>query len=277
MHVIISAFLPPRAPSRIGEPNQTLLPKKMWPHRFAFLTVALVLTFCRSSNHERKIHLQWAICDEDAQTVLRKLGEEDKESYKANAITYYDTWPPTYTAKGLGLRTKTKKHDPGWPISLVKARFGEQIDDVPPNADCVWDRYGNGTYFTCGLPFVLPDEPTDIWSEEQMAFAERYQAIEWDALVPYGPFANPKWKLSIQGHKAVFDDVMAGDLHLMEIEIAVEKSKGVEVHANITKYLNEHDVVICEPQLSKTLRLLDHLEKQALSMGSETDQVVLHG
>ena len=38
-----------------------------------------------------KIDLQWAICDENATTVLSKLGEAGKKPYKSNPITYYGT------------------------------------------------------------------------------------------------------------------------------------------------------------------------------------------
>ena len=227
----------------------------------SFLAVTLLATLCHPILAKTKIDLQWSICDTDAETVLRKLGEEDTAPYKSNPITYYDTWPPTYTNQGLGLRTKVKKHDPGYPISMVKARFGAETDNVPEQADCVWDQYGKTDYYTCGMMSILPeiDESENLWSPEQKAFAERYQAVNWDTLVPYGPFMNPKWKLRIDGHKAVFDDVVAEPLHLMEIEIEVKKKHGKKVHKRITKYLQDRGVVICDPQLPKTLRLFEYL------------------
>ena len=208
------------------------------------------------------IDLQWAICDQDAETVLEKLGQGGLEPRRENNITYYDAFPPTYTANGLAFRTKVKKHQP---ISMIKARFNEETEDVPSAADCVWDRYGDSPFFTCSLAFPLLDETRASWSEEQIAFARRYQYVDFDELVPYGPFLNPKWKLRIEGYKAVFDDVMAvaanSPLHLMEIEVGVNMSKQEKVHRKITKYLRSRGVVICdEPQLPKTLRLFDALE-----------------
>ncbi|KAH7169533.1 hypothetical protein DER46DRAFT_261386 [Fusarium sp. MPI-SDFR-AT-0072] len=48
----------------------------------------------RASDEE--IHLQWWICDGDAETVLARLGEQVRAPYKRNAITYFDTMPPTH-------------------------------------------------------------------------------------------------------------------------------------------------------------------------------------
>ena len=160
---------------------------------------------------------------------------------------------------------------------MIKARFDDFTENVPSTADCVWDQYGNSTFFTCGVSSRLNEdgveEYDEIWSDEQIAFAERYQDVAWDDLVPYGPFMNPKWKLHLDGVKVVFDDVIAeaaGEtLHLMEIETAVKMKKSEAVHERITKFLEDRDVVICQPlQLPKTLRLfaaLDQATENALS------------
>ena len=117
---------------------------------------------------------------------------------------------------------------------------------MPSDAECVWDQYGNSTYFTCGVSSRLDeddveeDDDDEIWSDEQIAFAERYHDVAWDDLVPYGPFMNPKWKLHLDGIKVVFDDVVAetaGEtLHLMEIEAKAKMKKREAVHKKITKY-----------------------------------------
>ena len=236
-------------------------------NRHIFIVFALSTLLCRWTLGKTKVDLQWAICDKDAPTVLRKLGEDGLKPYKANNITYYDTSQPVYTAQGLGFRTKVKKHKP---ISLIKARFSKKTKNVPAEADCVWDRYGNTTYFTCGLPSPLCNGTERIWSNDQIAFAGRYQDVDWEGLVPYGPFHNPKWKLHIEGYKAVFDDVMASaagsTLHIMELEIGLKRSKSDEVHRNITKYLEDRGVVICEPlQLPKTLRLFSALNDKSIA------------
>lgn len=228
---------------------------------FRCCVTVLLLALSRSTSCQITIDLQWAICDQDAGTVLRKLGLSDQEPYKGNNITYYDALPPQYTRKGLAFRTKVHKHQP---ISMIKARFDEEIEDVPPAVNCVWDRYGESTFYTCSLAFPLVDEKHAIWSEEQMAFASRYHSVDFDELVPYGPYLNPKWKTFIEDHKAVFDDVMAfaGDtpLHIMELEVPADLTEQESVHSKVTNYLQSRGVVICaEPQLPKTLRLFDAL------------------
>lgn len=244
---------------------------------FELLIIFVLAAFTLSDD---TIDIQWAICDEDAETVLQKLGEDGKEPYKAYNITYYDTSPPIYTALGLGFRMKVKKHGrQAYRVSMIKARFDEESENVPLEADCVWDQYGQSTYFTCGMPCPLDDETEDIWSNSQIAFAERYQEMDWASLVPYGPFLNPKWKLHIQGYKAVFDDVMAeiagSPLHLMEVEVEAESSIGDEVHEKIDKYLRGRGVKICEPlQLPKTLRLFAALDGAAKA-APENGQTVL--
>lgn len=226
----------------------------------SFLLLLLAVSTFASS--QTIIDLQWAICDRDAETVLWKLGLLGQEPYKANNITYFDTLPPEYTAKGLAFRTKVHKHQP---ISMIKARFNEEMEDVPPEANCVWDRYGGSTFYTCSLAFPLVDEAQAVWSEEQMAFAARYHSVDFDGLVSYGPYLNPKWKTYIAEHKAVFDDVMAfaGDtpLHIMELEMPAEISEAESVYDQVTRYLELRGVVICdEPQLPKTLRLFEALD-----------------
>jgi len=165
---------------------------------------------------------------------------------------------------------------------LNKSEFDEENENVPLDADCGWDEYGNSTYFTCGMISPLDEgveDIEDIWSDDQVAFAERYQEVGWDGLVPYGPFLNPKWKLHIEGYKAVFDDVIAeaagSTLHLMEIEVEVKKSKGEKVHKKIEEYLRGRGVTICEPlQLPKTLRLFSALDGAARA-NPESGQSVL--
>lgn len=88
-----------------------------------------------------------------------------------------------------------------------------------------------------------------------MLFAERYGHVNWTALRGYGPYQNAKWKVRIDGHKAKFDDVVAGGLHLMEIETKVSERKAGEVVKRITGYLRDRGVVLCEPQEGKTMRL----------------------
>ena len=244
---------------------------------FAYASIATLL-FWRAipTLAETVIDLQWAICDQDAKTVLEKLREDGLGPYKANNITYYDTWPPSYTAQGLAFRKKVKHHHH---LSMTKARFDEETENVPPEADCVWDQYGNTTYYTCSLAAPLKDEDKGLWSEDQIAFAQRYQDVRWDDLVPYGPFLNPKWKLYIEGYKAVFDDVMAeaeGErLHLMEIEIKTGMSWAEKVHGRVDRYLRDRGIAICEPlQLPKTLRLFNALAAPPRAI-SKDEQAVL--
>jgi subtilisin-like proprotein convertase family protein len=101
----------------------------------------------------------------------------------------------------------------------------------------------------------LGGKTKEIWSKDQVRFAEKYDDIDWDGLVPYGPFPDGKWKIKILGHKAKLDDVVAGKLHLMEIELSTPRIGSEEVYNKVTAYLKEHGVMLCDPQQSKTLRL----------------------
>jgi hypothetical protein len=216
--------------------------------------VALALFFNPSFclTNDKNIHLQWTLCDQDAETVLEKLGEEVRAPYKRNPITYFDTMPPTHAQQGVMFRTKVNKGDP---FSVIKVRFAEKPARLPPNAECVWDRYGDYVPYTCGARYLLSDKTKEIWSEDQVRFAEKYDDIDWDGLIPYGPFPDGKWKIKILGHKAKLDDVVAGKLHLMEIELSTPRIGSREVYNKVTAYLEEHGVMLCDPQQSKTLRL----------------------
>ncbi|KEZ41755.1 hypothetical protein SAPIO_CDS6730 [Scedosporium apiospermum] len=216
-----------------------------------------------------KANLQWSICDADPQTVLQKLGEDGtREPYKTTPITYYDIDPPSYSWGGLMFRTKTRR---GEELSAVKVHFNSKMSDdleapiVEANFNraaldtserflCVWDRYGNDTDFTCQIQSLLGGRK-ELWTDEQIRFAERCQSVTWGDLVGFGPNPNPKWRLNISSHRAVFDDVQVGPFHLMELEVKVLKDKGDEVYEKISRYLREHDIFMCHKQEPRTIRL----------------------
>ncbi|KAJ5872304.1 uncharacterized protein N7529_004657 [Penicillium soppii] len=218
----------------------------MKPQTFLF-NVLLISPF---SYAKQKISLQWAICDLSPQDTLAKLGHNALPSYKENPITYYDEYPPIHINSGLMFRTKTNK---GQPLSTVKVRFPGAVTDLPDFVDCSWNQYGNNSpSFTCEKRCALD---STIWQEEQVRFAERYETIDWDALHAYGPYPNAKWKVRIKGYKTKFDDVVVGDLHLMEIEVKVLREEAHGALQTITKHLKKRNVVLCEPQQGKTMRL----------------------
>ena len=215
-----------------------------------FVGVLLALPSPDNSKHEVKIKFQWSICDLNPQIVLQKLGEDGRDPYKQTPISYYDTSPPVYAQHGLMFRTKTRR---GQELSSVKVRFPGETTNVPDEVHCAWDRYGDNTSYTCEKQSPL--HGTSLWSDEQVRFAERYQSIVWEDLVAFGPYPNPKWRLNINGHKAVFDDVAARSLHLMEIEVKVAKSKADDTYQTVSEYLRNREVTICEHQEPRTLRL----------------------
>ena len=197
--------------------------------------------------------LQWAICEPNPQEALRKLGlGSTTPPYKENPITYYDQQPPVYLPEGLMFRTKTNK---GQPLSTVKARFPEETKDVPDFVECAWDRYGDDITYTCEKRCPMDPASSSIWCDEQVEFAQRYANVDWAGMTAYGPFLNAKWKLRLEGYKAKFDDVAAGSLHLMEIEVKTRKSHSKKVYKAITRNLQDRGVVLCDVQEGKTIRL----------------------
>ncbi|KAI3573648.1 hypothetical protein IWW34DRAFT_706568 [Fusarium oxysporum f. sp. albedinis] len=193
-----------------------------------------------------KVDLQWSICEADPQAVLQKLGEDGtREPYKKTPVTYYDTDPPSYSWGGLLFRKKTRR---GEELSAVKVHFD------PKTYLCVWDRYGNNTSFTCQIQSLLAGGK-ELWTDEQIRFAERCQSVIWEDLIGFGPNPNPKWRLDVAGYRAVFDDVQAGPFHLMELEVKVLKDKGDEVYETISRYLRECGILLCHKQEPRTLRL----------------------
>jgi hypothetical protein len=218
----------------------------MKPHTLLF-NALLISSFTFA---KEKTSLQWAICEPSPQATLAKLGLDATPPYKQNPITYYDENPPIHIDSGLMFRTKTNK---GQPLSTVKVRFSGAVSDVPDFVDCSWSQYGtNPPYFTCEKRCPLDSK---IWQEEQVQFVEKYEAVDWNALHAYGPYQNAKWKVRIEGYKTKFDDVAAGDLHLMEFEVKVRRENAHYARHAITRYLEERGVVLCDPQEGKTMRL----------------------
>jgi hypothetical protein len=237
---------------------------------------AFALFALGSLGKEIKCNLQWSICDADPQTVLQKLGEDGtREPYKKNPVTYYDTDPPSYSWDGLMFCTKTRR---GQELSAVKVCLEPRTSDAPedlfrneeaPPVEghfngtaldsherflCVWDRYGNDSSFACQIQSLLAGR-TELWTDEQIRFAERCQSVIWEDLIGFGPNPNPKWRLNILGHKAVFDDVQVGPFHLMELEVKIIKYKGDEVYEAVSRYLRERGILLCHKQESRTIKL----------------------
>jgi hypothetical protein len=228
-----------------------------------------------------KVNLQWSICDADPQTVLKKLGEDGtREPYKKTPITYYDTNPPFYSWGGLMFRTKTRRgeelsavkvhFDPRALVAperffgdkeaaVIEANFNRTVSGTPERFLCVWDRYGNDTSFTCQIQSLLAGR-MELWTDEQIRFAERCRSVNLGDLVGFGPNPNPKWRLNIFGHMAVFDDVQAGPFHLMELEVKVLKYKGDEVYEKISRYLRERSILLCYKQEPRTIRLFQAMD-----------------
>lgn len=75
-----------------------------------------------------------------------EVGEGSSDPYKQNSIVYYDTKPPTHVQQGVMFHTKIRK---GRKISLIKIRFNKETRNVSHARDCMWDRYGRHTFYTC--------------------------------------------------------------------------------------------------------------------------------
>jgi hypothetical protein len=227
---------------------------------------------CLPSPAEESIHLQWSLCDSDPDVVLEKLGKGGLQPYKVNPVTYYDSELPSHTEDGIMFRTKTKKHHN---ISAVKVRFPGETNQASDGVNCVWDRYGNQTYFTCEMD--SPFEVKKPWSNSQVEYVHKYRQVAWDDLTPFGPYWNPKWKLMLNGYRAVFDTVEAQPHHMMEIEVKVPQAIGNEAYWSITGQLQSLGVTLCEHQEARTLRLFRLMGFPVDGNGVFEDVVTLPG
>lgn len=213
----------------------------------------LTSSSCWPLSTKDQVSLQWSICDASPHAVLKKLGVVPHNPDKLDPITYYDTFPPVYTPRGLMLRTKTRG---GREISVVKVRFTTPESRTRHTSNvCRWDRYGNETAFVCKQQDYVG--PNHIWSDKQRQLAEEHQRpILWEKLVGYGPYLNPKWKtLRVGDRDAVLDSVIVGSMHLMELEVKVHSAEEETAYNAITEHLRERGIVLCTRQESKTMRL----------------------
>jgi hypothetical protein len=216
----------------------------------SLLTVLAALLILAPAARATEIDLQWSLCGASPAAVLSLLGDAGAAASKKARVTYYDSNPPSYGAAGLSFRTKGK---PGKEKSSVKVRFPGPNAGVPPEADCSWDRYGDAETYTCEE--TAPLDGGSPWSAAQKAFAGRYHAVDWTTLAAWGPYANPKWKLTVSGHKAVFDTVEAAGLHLMELSVKVPRADGDAVYRSVSSDLRARGVTLCPVQEGKTERL----------------------
>lgn len=215
------------------------------------LAIILLPTTLSAASTEQA-NIQWAICEPNPSNMLEKLGEGTATPYRRNAITYFDTIPPTYIAKGLMFRTKTSH---GEDVSVVKVGFRTETVDVPSWVRCLWNRYGDNITYTCERRCPLRRNTSIIWCKEQVQFADLYESVNWKDLAAFGPYMNSKWKLEIGGYKVKFDDVVAENLHLMEIEAQVPSFEGHTAYQRISEHLKARGVLLCDKQEGKTFRL----------------------
>lgn len=219
-------------------------------------TVTLFLICLLSLNHssyassEDEVDIQWSICDGTPQQILKQLSHESGVPDKINQMTYFDSLPVTFAQKGISLRTKGQ---PGAIESSIKIRF---IGPMSPGieGECSWDRYGVDLNYTCVVSSRIQFGQKEIWSYEQQRFVEKFQHVDWDLLKSYGPFQNPKWKVTVSGYKAIFDSVETGPLHLMELSVKVKKSNEKSAFDAISTFLAGKGVGLCKIQEGKTLR-----------------------
>jgi hypothetical protein len=200
---------------------------------------------------DAKVNLQWSICDQTPESVLQKLAITDSDATKTAKITYYDSNPPTYIQQGLAFRSKDKKNKME---SEVKVRFPTAQIGTPDGVDCSWERYGSQEVYSCEDKGVSQDGLA-LWSDDQTAFVGMYSSVNWDNLVGFGPFENPKWSTTIAGQDAVFDSVDTQVGHLMEVEIGADKADDDSTYQAVTQALTQAGVELCPVQEGKTFRL----------------------
>lgn len=131
----------------------------------------------------------------------------------------------------------------------------------------LWNRYGNDTFYTCEKRSLL--DTKNPWSAEQIQFADQYQNVDWEDLTAFGPYPNAKWKLKIDGHRAVFDDVATRSLHIMEIEMKVPKSERDVIYQAVSEKLEKLGIRLFGRQEGKTMRLFRDL---GFAIGEERGQ-----
>lgn len=228
-------------------PNMDILPAMNKLLFFLFAAVA-VLNSCPAMADDT-VNLQWSICDSSPQVVLQKFGSSKTSSDKEEVITYYDTNPPTFDPRGIAFRTKSSDQS-----SLIKIHFDQVPSNVPASANCLWERYGNQEKYVCEIDNDLSG--SSPWSADQLSFVGQYQAVNTSALVAFGPYNNPKWKIKFGGGlKGTFDTVEAQQQHIMELEIKTDKADDDDTYDQVTAILNQAGIVLCPVQEGKTTRL----------------------
>lgn len=222
-----------------------------WTSIFFAVSCALLPAFSVWASEER-IDLQWTICDESGQVTASRLGI-DPLVVKFSEVTYYDTSPPRYSDNGATFRTKYGKSKAGL-VSIVKLRFSQTVSES--DAECEWDRYGQAEQYTCeveeeGVSYQNP------WRQSQRIFIGTRLPVDWNSLLPYGPYPSESWRAEYHGWTLRLDSVNppAPLPPLIELSVKTDYDQREEAHEAITQLLRRRGVPLCATQEPKTSRL----------------------
>jgi hypothetical protein len=224
-----------------------------------FLALAMSLMQAKASN---RAELHWSVCEASPDLILKKLGLQVKE-IEQRSVSYHDTWSEPLGAfenysEGRVLRIR---NDEDGAKSTVKLKF-EEFPEVS-------EEWSSLEGFKCELDlnsqkesiFCSLSEEQNFFSDLQKKFLREFsREPDWANLKEFGPGANRVWKFKQQvgSPKLELEELTLKDSsRIFELSTRSDLKSAAEDHLEISEWLLQKKIKICEVQESKTKQFLE--------------------
>lgn len=204
-----------------------------------------------------QVEIQWSICESSVKAVQKKLGLEFDLDEKP-VLSYYDDLHLSLFGKNVVIRTRQSNKTK----STVKIRNLDlaNIDwKWLENKEykCEWDRFGSVRSLACSLS----QKNEGVISAVQVEFLRRMGFIDISlySLNPNGPYKYEKWVSHHDGQDGygwVLEFAQLPKRSIIEISLRASLYEEEDVYQDMTRYLHQKGIRLCEVQRSFTERVL---------------------
>ena len=210
--------------------------------------------------HFTTTELQWEICENSAETFLRKasLGSHLESSF---SVTYFDSQDLQLLKNRTYFRVENKnKNGEQKTKSKLKVEFkdADQVDESwmdKHDVKCEFDLYGGKSLARCAMQNKFKSGE-DALSEEQIKFVQKYRPqVNIQNWTSWGPYRGRL--IEISNSVSVDETRVPGRVDpLIEFSVRVNTEKADQAYREMTSQLQANGVRLCPRQNGKFDRVL---------------------